>query len=125
MVARPRSPDGNNVAITIKVSDNAAAAIDSARGGLTRSAWVRGTLLAMLGTSPVAATATVPPAAGTEPRKPQRAEAVKVPPVLAAAGLVPASLLPKPRRCSHPGKRSVGGWCDDCDHRILIGGEWA
>jgi hypothetical protein len=125
MVARPRSPDGNNVAITIKVSDNAASAIDSARGGLTRSAWARGTLLAALGTSPVAAAGAGPPAAGTEPRKPQRAEAVKVPPVLAAAGLVPASSLPARRRCTHQGTRVIGGYCKDCDHRIEPGGAWA
>jgi hypothetical protein len=59
----------------------------------------------------------------TEKRKSQRARAQEpAPPV---AGLVPASSLPKPRRCNHPGKRSVGGWCPDCQHRILVGGEWA
>ena len=61
----------------------------------------------------------------TTEKQPKRARAPKVPPPVPVipAGLVPAPALPK--RCTHPGKRSVGGWCPDCDHRILIGGEWA
>ena len=63
----------------------------------------------------------------TKERKPQRARAQEQPPAAppVIADLVPASSLPKPRRCSHPGKRSVGGYCGDCDHLILSGGEWA
>jgi hypothetical protein len=41
------------------------------------------------------------------------------------ASLQVASDLPKPKRCTHPGKRSVGGYCTDCDHLILPGGGWA
>lgn len=41
----------------------------------------------------------------------------------------PAASAPEPvtapRRCPHPGKRSVGGWCPGCDHLILTGGAWA
>lgn len=58
-------------------------------------------------------------------RKPRKVPAASVPPVLADAGLVPASSLPPPRRCTHAGKRYVGGYCKDCDHLILTGGEWA
>jgi hypothetical protein len=151
MVARPRSPDGNNVAITVKVSDNAAAAIDEARGELTRSAWARDTLTAALdgrlmtpdqATAYVYAMRTASPipfskapeiisgmASVQEPppdaaEAPKRARAPRVPP-LAAAGLAPASSLPPPRRCRHPGKRLVGGYCKDCDHLIEAGGAWA
>ena len=68
---------------------------------------------------------TTSPSGPTTEKQPQRARAAKVPPAApsAVAGLVPASSLP--RRCSHPGKRSVGGYCQDCDHLILAGGAWA
>ena len=59
----------------------------------------------------------------TEKRKSQRAQAPKPP--LAAAGLVAASSLPKPRRCNHQGTRYLGGYCSECEHRILAGGLWA
>ena len=41
------------------------------------------------------------------------------------AGLMPASSLPKSRRCTHQGTRTIGGYCKECDHRILSGGAWA
>ena len=44
---------------------------------------------------------------------------------LAGIPLTVASALPRPQRCTHPGKRSVGGWCKDCDHLIEPGGKWA
>ena len=44
---------------------------------------------------------------------------------LAGIPLTVASALPKPRRCTHPGKRSVGGWCKECDHLVQPGGSWA
>lgn len=134
MVARPRDPDRNNVSVTVKVSDNAAARMDAARGGLTRSAWARQVILAALGTVPMAATEERAPAARTEApapgkAKPRRAEpeapAVTLPSSLAGVPLTVASALPKPRRCNHPGKRSVGGWCAECDHLIQPGGSWA
>ena len=70
---------------------------------------------------------TTPESGPTTEKRPQRARAVKVPPAAlpVVADLVPASSLPKPRRCSHPGYRSSGGYCKDCDHRILSGGLWA
>ena len=63
----------------------------------------------------------------TTEKRPQRARAAKVPPAAppVVADLVPASSLPRPKRCSHQGKRILGGWCDDCNHRILAGGMWA
>ena len=58
------------------------------------------------------------PRTGPEP-------ATALPSALPDVPLTVASALPKPRRCSHPGKRSVGGWCPDCDHLIKPGGIWA
>ena len=58
-------------------------------------------------TEPEAAVRKVP---GTA-REPKPASAPQAPPAA--------------RRCTHPGKRSVGGWCPGCDHLILTGGAWA
>ena len=70
---------------------------------------------------------TTVPSGPTTEKAPKRARAVKVPPAAppVVADLAPASSLPKPRRCSHQGKRILGGWCDECNHRILAGGMWA
>lgn len=35
-----------------------------------------------------------------------------------------APIPPQPKRCPHPGTRSVGGWCNECDHLIGNGGYW-
>ena len=55
------------------------------------------------------------------PTTKRQARATKSPPAI--PGLKPASELP--RRCTHPGKRSVGGYCNECDHLIQPGGTWA
>ena len=73
---------------------------------------------------PTASGPTTVASGPTTEKQPKRARAAEVPPPAPViADLVPASSLP--RRCSHPGKRSVGGYCHECDHRILPGGEWA
>ena len=41
--------------------------------------------------------------------------------VIGTAPRTPAALR---KRCNHPGKRSVGGYCPDCDHLIEPGGYW-
>jgi hypothetical protein len=150
MVARPKSPDGRSVTHAAKFSEAESAAVDAVRGDVRWSEWLRDVALAAAGhVSPPPAAASEPvyrnepvnlnPVAvnrnleGIEvnrnvavnrneaPGAPARKPASP----LAAAGLVPASSLPKPRRCSHPGKRSVGGWCKECDHLIEPGGAWA
>jgi len=140
MVARPRSPDGNNVAITIKVSDRVAEALDAARGELSRSEWARGTITAALdgslmtppqalGYAQALRTASpIPFSKAPEIIAEMSAPATKPAPVAAELAGIPltvASALPKPRRCTHPGKRSVGGYCKECDHLIQPGGTWA
>lgn len=83
------------------------------------------------GTSVVLGTDVVPEvkAAAKGKARTRRAEpeapAVAFPSSLAGVPLTVASALPQPRRCSHPGKRSVGGFCPDCDHLIKPGGAWA
>ena len=64
-------------------------------------------------------------AKGKTPRTRRAEPAASLPLALSDAGLTVASALPKPRRCNHPGKRSVGGFCPDCDHLIQPGGAWA
>jgi hypothetical protein len=68
-------------------------------------------------------TASSGPTSGptTEKRKSQRAQAQEPVPGV-AAGLVPASSLPKPKRCNHQGTRVIGGWCDSCGVVVLSGG---
>lgn len=71
------------------------------------------------------------PSGTPEPGETKTAATKKAPAVapvaadLAGIPLTVASALPKPRRCTHAGKRSVGGWCKDCDHLIEPGGAWA
>lgn len=31
---------------------------------------------------------------------------------------------PQERRCTHPGKRVIGGWCPECEAEILPGGRF-
>jgi len=51
------------------------------------------------------------PRSGSTTRKPKAALAVPF-------------VEPAPRRCTHPGKRVIGGYCKDCDHMIEPGGLW-
>lgn len=73
---------------------------------------------------------TSAPKAGKAPR---RAEPHEERPVIAAAissvpdlpvPLTVASALPKPPRCNHPGFRTTGGFCPQCDHLVAVGGLW-
>lgn len=147
MVARPKSPDGRSVTRAVKLSEAEAAAADAIRGEVRWSEWLRALVLAAArGDEPVRVSPVVLGEAvnRNEPvnlngdgkpvnrnvavnqnEAPKRARAAKVPPVLAAAGLVPASSLPARRRCTHQGTRVIGGYCRECDHRIEPGGLWA
>ena len=77
------------------------------------------------GPTTVSSGPTTSASGATTEKQPKRARAPKVPPPVPVipAGLAPASALPG--RCTHPGKRSVGGYCRECDHLILSGGIWA
>ena len=55
---------------------------------------------------------TVRAKSGSTTRKPKAALAV---PFVEPAG---------PRRCTHPGKRVIGGYCGECDRMIEPGGLW-
>ena len=150
IVARPKSPDGRSVTHAVKLSEAESAAADVVRGDVRWSVWLRGLVLAAVEPGRVVPSPRAEPVNRNEPvnlnpdavnlngagipvnqnvavnqNKPKRARAPKVPPVAVAAGLVPASALPKPQRCTHPGTRIIGGYCESCDHRILSGGIWA
>ena len=102
----------------VKLSEPEAAAVDAARGSLSRSAYIRGVLLAA-----VSGGQSVPSRAESVPGDAvNRFTANEKPPSAAMAGLVPASSLPRPARCTHAGKRLVGGWCRDCDAMVEPGG---
>ena len=108
--------NARTLTMAAKFSEAEAASIDAARGSVSRSEWLRTVALASI-----------------EPAQPTNLNDaaievnrnVTVNRDLETLGMVPASSLPKPRRCSHPGKRSVGGYCQECDHRIEPGGLWA
>lgn len=51
-MARKQTPDGRRVTVCAKLSEPEAAAVDTARGTLTRGTWLRMAALAYLGTDP-------------------------------------------------------------------------
>jgi hypothetical protein len=42
----------------------------------------------------------------------------------ATVGPMPPAPAAKRKRCTHPGTRSIGGFCKECDHMIERGGYW-
>jgi hypothetical protein len=102
-MARTQTPDGKRVTICIKVSEPEAAAIDAARGALTRSAWGRGAMLAH-------APDPVPP---VRPERPARAAK------LATASPAPVAADSAPAPCPHayPDVKTIMGQrvCRKCD----------
>jgi hypothetical protein len=105
MVSRPKTQDGKRVAISIKVSESEAEAIDAARGALTRSAWGRDQMLA--GLKPRAR------------RQPEKRGGQIAPPN--APGLATTTTLPAPppatrgnSYCDHPKGRRLKGLCNAC-----------
>jgi hypothetical protein len=101
MVARAKTPGGKRVTICVKVSEADAAAIDAARGEVTRSAWGRGMLLA-------AVTGGMPAQAGAVRQR--AAEPVSSPPPV-SPGRAPAL---RPEKCAHPKARVIKGQCRAC-----------
>ena len=82
------------------------------------------------GTASAGGVQTAPREAKATRRTQLRAEPSAVAAVISSVPDLPvpltvASALPKPQRCNHPGKRVIGGFCDECDHRVLAGGAWA
>jgi hypothetical protein len=45
-MAKPKSPEGKRVAMSVRFSEDEAAQIDAARGGVNRSEWLRSAALA-------------------------------------------------------------------------------
>ena len=97
-MARHESADSKRVTIGAKLSASEAAAVEAARGGLTRSAWVRLAVLAALAGPPE-----------------QRREVER--PALARRQPEPRATPPAARRkgdCAHPNMRVGKGVCPDC-----------
>ena len=126
-MARGLPAEGRWVAVTVSLRQEHVDRLDKVRGGLNRSEWIRPVVLAALEDADDAADADaawaeagdpVPLAEVPAPRR--RRKPAKAPEVLPLAE--PAE---SPRRCPHPGKRSVGGYCNECDHLIKPGGYWA
>ena len=126
-MGRAWTPEGKRVPIGLKVSEAKAEAVDAARGATPRAQWLAAAVDAAL------AGATVREAAAERPEPPRvRAKAPAPDPVEAvralaeATGAVPASQLraPQRKRCTHPGTRITGGYCQACDHLIEPGGHW-
>ena len=112
--------DGKRVALSTRVSETAAAALDAARGTMSRSAALGAALSMWLaaqnGARPRQRAAANPGRGGQQaiisdvmtrhpdgtPRKKTRS--------------TPAAPLPagKRVRCPHPGTRVIGGWCPQC-----------
>lgn len=117
---RLRSSDLTEV-VGVRMTAQELADLDGARGQLSRSEWLRRVLLAAEPRkSGKYSINSLPPAAGGCQQSALGRTAEK-----AATQSEPVRPPGLPRRCSHPGKRSVGGWCPDCDHLILTGGTWA
>lgn len=106
-MGRKRAEDPRSVVIGVRVTGGLAARVDELRGELSRSAW---------------AEHVIGLAAWGEPRVLSAVPRVTDRPALPGAGVIEA---PVRMRCVHPGKRSVGGFCKECDHLILPGGDWA
>ena len=89
-MARPLTADGKRVTVCAKVSEAQASAMDTARGTLTRSAWVASLIAAALDTGK-------PERRGIPAKQPARASK----PATTRAAPAAADLDPSPRK---PGK---------------------
>ena len=147
-MGRAWTPEGKRVPIGLKVSEAKAEAVDAARGATPRAQWLAAAVDAALAAHagrPVEvggvrinliADGRVPegvvagrgkdgPVAVRLPSPaPDPVEAVRA--LAEATGAVPASQLraPQRKRCTHPGTRITGGYCQACDHLIEPGGHW-
>jgi hypothetical protein len=99
-VGRRSSADGRRVTLAVKVSEGTAAAVDEARGELSRSAWLHAVLSATLGV-PDAGVAGLAAAHGSSPERRAPARAAE-PAAPAADG------------CPHPRARVLKGLCYAC-----------
>ena len=94
---RPKSPDGKNENVCIKVSPLLLAEIDAARGRQSRSDWGRDAFIAALGAK--------------EPARGRRAKAPEAPPTMPSAGPPP-----RPRKAGTdcPHRLPPGAYCKAC-----------
>ena len=117
-VARPKSPDGKRVPMSVRFSEPEAEEIDAARGSMDRGSWLREAALAAArppGLHPlpqIQARGRVK--SGTPPTMPPE-------PPLPRPRKAPAPVRfrePEPERtpknCKHPNFRGVKGVCPDC-----------
>ena len=92
-MARSLTPEGKRITISVKVSEPEAAAIDAARGDLTRSAWLHQAIARGLNPGPRPTAKTVLPQAWP--------------------GLPDIQSMAK-ATCSHPAIRVHKGMCGAC-----------
>jgi hypothetical protein len=116
-MARPRSPAGKRVSITIKVSEAQSELINAALGGRERSEWCRDVLLAAAGEQSQAAVNTTAEGSGN-PLTAVRRTGVEpgLPPDVIEGTVVPPER--KQKNCRHPDFRGVKGVCPDC-HELV------
>ena len=107
-MSRPKTEHGKRVALSVKVSEPKAQAVDARRGMLTRAAYLESLIDADLN-----GYTGKPEGAARSARKPRRT----APPAAEAPEVVPdVKFAPAAGRvrCPHPGTRVIGGWCPQC-----------
>lgn len=104
---RPKSPEGKRVTVCMKVSEQKAAAIDTARGERNRSEWLEQAADLMLGQRPLLIEDEPPPVAFFD----ERDLAV----IASYEDQVPLDATGEP--CAHPKARVIKGLCGACGTR--------
>lgn len=107
--------DGKRVALSVRVSEDVASAVDAARGDQSRSVWLQSAIMTALRDAAERLVAQAVSAPGSRrAAKPKRITA-KPAPAPDAAREVPFSS--PPARKAAPHRCPVKGWCETC-------GEW-
>ena len=131
-MSRPKTEHGKRVALSVKVSEPKAQAVDARRGMLTRAAYLESLIDADLNgftgkpegaARPGAKRRAVPPARRAAPTaselareraRDQRDDDAPQPEPVPDVKFEPAAGLVGRVRCPHPGTRVIGGWCAQC-----------
>lgn len=119
-MSRPKTEHGKRVALSVKVSEPKAQAVDARRGMLTRAAYLESLIDADLngftGKPEGAARRAAPTASelARERARDQRDDDAPQSEPVPDVKFEPAAGLVGRVRCPHPGTRVIGGWCAQC-----------
>lgn len=117
-MGRKRQPDARRDMVGARVSEQTLAALDKARGAMSRSEAVAAAIDAWVAAQPWHKSYPARTPVGIDIVVDDR-----VPPGVALLEPVPEPRKRRVvRRCTHPGTRSLGGWCDSCNVLVKPGG---